>query len=69
MMRAAIEHATENPRARRQLMFSAGAIGVGAGLLCVLVGWLMGSVAFGVLLFVFLAALLAVNLWATFRQR
>jgi len=69
MMRAAIHHAAENPRARRQLFFSAGAVGVGAGLLCVLVGWLMGSLAFGVLLFVFLVALLAVNLWATFRQR
>jgi len=69
MMRAAIAHAAANPRVRRRLFLSAGAVGVGAGLLCVLVGWLMGSFAFGVLLFVFLAALLAVNLWATFRQR
>lgn len=67
-VRAAFQRAQESPAARRRILLISGAIGVGVGLICAVIGLLMGSVAFGVLLFIFLAALFAVNLWSSFRQ-
>lgn len=67
-LRAAFQRAQENPVERRRFLLISGAIGIGVGIVCTIIGVLMGSVAFGVLLFVFLAALFAVNVWSSFRQ-
>lgn len=67
-LRAAFQRAQENPMERRRFLLISGAIGIGVGVVCTVIGVLMGSVAFGVLLFVFLAALFAVNVWSSFRQ-
>lgn len=63
-VRALVAQARTDGRQRQRLATIAGIVTLVLAILASVVGYLMGSAAFGVLLFCFLMALIAVNVWA-----